>query len=83
MKIQKAEKITNKLETDEQYLFSEFDGILFTSTIKTTLKPFSDMLPFLEETSLFSIQTACKNLREVFGPAFNEKTVVSLKLIAF
>lgn len=72
----KGDKVASKFGDDEQFLMNEFDGLLFTNTVKTTLKPFSDIMPFLEETSLFSIQQACKNLRKVFGPAFNEKTVV-------
>lgn len=69
----------SKLEADEQYLFNEFDGLLFTNTVKTTMKPFTDIVPFLEENSLFSIQQSCRNMRSVFGPAFNEKTVVFLQ----
>lgn len=78
--MKKADKMISKLESDEQYLFNQFDGLLFTNTVKLTMKPFSDIIPFLDDTSLFSIQQSCKNLRSVFGPAFNEKTVVYLLL---
>jgi hypothetical protein len=68
-----------KLERDEEILRENFDGLLFENVIKSCLKPFGDMVEFVNEKSILQISNNCKNLRMAFGPAFTHKTIVKQK----
>lgn len=72
------ENFITKLNKDQDYLNEQFEGIIFTNTLKNELIPFEEMISFLEETSIFKLQASCKNIRGAFGPAFNEKAVKAI-----
>ncbi|CAD8108104.1 unnamed protein product [Paramecium sonneborni] len=71
-----------KLENDKVILIQELETFIFEKQLLASLKPFDDMINFINEDSL-SILDPCKNLRMYFGRAFTEKTIKSIMCIRF
>lgn len=51
------------------------------SSLVFCLKPFPDMMEFLEDDSGFNTSKNCRNLCQVFGKGFTDKSVVILIII--
>lgn len=69
------EKFIEKLEYDEEFLESEFDGLIYSSLLVKTLKPFKNIVMLLKTNLFFCLEHQCLKLREHFGPAWNTNTV--------
>ncbi|CAD8175519.1 unnamed protein product [Paramecium pentaurelia] len=72
----------NKLENDKDILVQELETFIFEKQLLASLKPFDDMINFINEDSL-SILDPCKNLRMYFGIPFSEKTIKTIMCIRF
>ncbi|CAD8111062.1 unnamed protein product [Paramecium primaurelia] len=81
-KKEQQNEFIRKLENDKDILFQELETFIFQKQLQTTLKPFDDMISFLNEESL-SILDPCKSLRQYFGKAFSEKTIKSIMSLRF
>ena len=51
------------------------------SSLVFCLKPFPDMMEFIEDDSGFNTSKNCRNLCQVFGKGFTDKSVVILIII--
>ncbi|CAD8207552.1 unnamed protein product [Paramecium octaurelia] len=81
-KKEQQNQFIRKLENDKDILFQELETFIFEKQLQATLKPFDDMISFLNEESL-SILDPCKSLRLYFGRAFSEKTIKSIMTLRF
>ncbi|CAD8118152.1 unnamed protein product [Paramecium sonneborni] len=81
-KKEQQNEFIRKLENDKDILFQELETFIFEKQLQAALKPFDDMISFLNEESL-SILDPCKNLRQYFGRAFSEKTIKSIMTLRF
>ncbi|CAK57824.1 unnamed protein product (macronuclear) [Paramecium tetraurelia] len=81
-KKEQQNEFIRKLENDKEILYQELETFIFEKQLQATLKPFDDMISFLNEESL-SILDPCKSLRQYFGRAFSEKTIKSIMTLRF
>ncbi|CAD8107610.1 unnamed protein product [Paramecium sonneborni] len=81
-KKENQKEFNTKLENDKIILIQELETFIFEKQLLASLKPFDDMINFMNEESL-SILDPCKNLRMYFGRAFTEKTIKSIMCIRF
>ncbi|KAL4465713.1 hypothetical protein ABPG72_012395 [Tetrahymena utriculariae] len=77
-KKEQIDDFVEKLEDDQKLLEEEFSAFLTDSSLKSSLKPFQEMIDFITEDSEIKIQKNCRNLRVCFGPAFTFKTVKTI-----